>query len=160
LEKPEVRTETDVVEACSKLRKEMKELLQRRQALSVQIQADKELLHKTLRHEQWSLRFKLEQAQVDYTAVTAAVYEKKFANVAKSVLDLFRDYRYDEAIEVVRERSEKEKAALKKELESRIKKHEIYKKALVLNPNLDDLLEKYQSLTDSLTSLRKMGSVP
>lgn len=160
LERLEVCTENDVVEACSKLSKEMKELAQRRQGLSAQIQAGKDLLHKTLHHEQWSLRFKLEQAEVDYTAAAAAVYEKKFASVAKSILDLYREYRYDEAIEVVRQRSEKERTALKKELDYRIKKHDIYKKALVLNPDLDTLLEKYQSLTDSLKSLRKMSSTP
>ncbi|XP_003739275.1 uncharacterized protein LOC100902254 [Galendromus occidentalis] len=155
----EVCTENDVIEAYSRLRKQMKELVQRRQTLNAHIQASKELLNRTLRHEQWSLRFKLEQAQVDYTAVTAAVYEKKFGSIAKSILDLFRDYRYDEALESIREKLESEKTALARELDRRIKKHEIYKKALVLNPDLDDVLEKYQSLTDSLVNMRKMSSV-
>ena len=160
LEKLEVCTESDVADAYSKLCKQIKDLLRRRQAIFAQIQASRDLLHKTLRHEQWSLRFKLEQAQVDYTATTAAVYEKKFASVAKSVVELFREYRYEEAMESLRDRLEKEKAALKRDLDYRMKKHDIYKKALVLDPDLDDLLKKYQSLMVSIKSIQSMSSAP
>jgi len=155
----EIRTESDVSEAFQKVRKSLEDVIQQRNELAAQLQMNGELLQKTLRHEQWPLRRKLAQAEVDYTQVTAAIYEKKCANVVDEIHGLFRDYKYDKAIEALREKLEKESAELKRELDSRVKKHEIYQKALALNPDLDSLLEKFQMLNVSVKDLEKMNLI-
>ncbi|OQR74474.1 hypothetical protein BIW11_03416 [Tropilaelaps mercedesae] len=155
LENFELRSEADVTEKYAELHTEMKTLAKRYKKLVDDVAHTQELLHEVLNHRQWSLRQQLAQAEVDSVALISTIYDRKLISLNRAIYDIYRSYRFDEAIEVITKDVEQEVKALREEIATRTKKHELYLKAQRVSPEIDALLKSYQATRAALNNLQE-----
>ncbi|XP_022647060.1 uncharacterized protein LOC111244333 isoform X3 [Varroa destructor] len=147
-------TDQTVAEKYSELYDKLKALADQYKRLLSNVGNSQQLLQDVLRHQQWALRQKLAQAEVDRLALTSVIFDKKLIKINRDIYNIFCSYKFDEAVKVVEDQINRDIQALQEEIAARTKKHEVYQKARKVSPEIDVLLERYESTVTSINQLR------
>lgn len=142
-----------ISEKYPELLTEMKALTEYYRGLVDKIKNCHDLLYKVLTDRQWTLRQKIAKAEVHHAFLISTIYDKKLIKVCRSIHDIYRSYKFDEAFEKLSEQVKRETEELHDEIATRKKKHEIYLKVERITPDMNSLLESYQTSKQYLNNL-------